>query len=72
MKLGRRIRSRLRNYGLWVSVASLLLLVLQNFGVNMVAANYNALVNALLAVLAGLGVINDPTTESRWYLDDKA
>lgn len=64
------IKQRIRNYGLWVSFASLVLLVLQLFGVQVDVGKYNSLVNAALTVLVGLGIVNDPTTETKGYGDD--
>lgn len=65
-------KNRLRNYGLWVSVAALIPLVLSAFGLNIVdEQKYMELINALLAILVGLGLINNPSTENRWFKDDK-
>ncbi|NPV93046.1 MAG: holin [Firmicutes bacterium] len=64
------MRKRLANYGLWVSMASLLLIVLQDFGLNINTSSYRELINAMLAVMVGLGLVNDPTTSSQWFSDD--
>lgn len=65
-------KNRLRNYGLWVSVAALIPLALSAFGVKFVDnQKYTELINALLAVLVGLGLINNPTTNNHWFNDDK-
>lgn len=65
-------KNRLRNYGLWVSVAALIPLVLSAFGLKIVdEQKYMELINALLAILVGLGLINNPSTENRWFKDDK-
>lgn len=64
------IKQRIRNYGLWVSFASLVLLVLQLFGVQVDVGKYNTLVNAILTFFVGLGIINNPTTETKGYGDD--
>ena len=69
MKL--ELKKRIRNYGLWVSFASLVLLVAQAFGVKIDVGKYNTIVNAVLAFLVGLGVINNPTTENKGFGDDK-
>ena len=29
------------------------------------------LINAVLAILVGLGLINNPDTQNRWFKDDK-
>lgn len=57
-------KKRLRNYGLWVAVASLVLLALQTFGVDIAPEKYNQLVNGVLGVLVLLGVISNPTNPS--------
>lgn len=64
------IKQRIRNYGLWVSIASLVLLVVQAFGVQIDVGKYNSIVNAVLTVLVGLGIVSDPTTETKGYGDD--
>lgn len=64
--------SRFKNYGLWVSIAALVPLVLNATGVKVVPEDYNQIVNAILAILVAAGVISNPATEAKWYLDDKA
>ena len=64
------IKQRIRNYGLWVSIASLFLLVVQAFGVQIDVGKYNSIVSAVLTVLVGLGIVSDPTTETKGYGDD--
>lgn len=56
------IKARLRNYGLWVAVAALVLIVLQTFGVPVVEADYYKVFYALMSVLVLLGIVIDPTT----------
>lgn len=64
-------KSRLRNYGLWVSVASLVLLVLQSLGITITPEQYNEIVNTILGILVMLGILNNPTTENKWFGDDE-
>jgi len=64
-------KSRFRNYGLWVSIAALVPMLLQGAGVDILPNNYNAIINAILSILIMLGLINNPTTECKWFLDDK-
>ena len=65
-------KNRLRNYGLWVSIAALVPLLLSAFGVKIVdEQRYMELINAVLAILVGLGLINNPDTQNRWFKDDK-
>ena len=62
--------SSLKNYGLWVSIAALIPLVLSAFGINIVPDKYNEIVNAILAILVMLGILNNPTTQVKGFGDD--
>lgn len=64
--------SRFKNYGLWVSVAALIPMVLQGFGVEILPDNYNQIITAILGILVAAGILNNPTTDNKGYLDDKA
>lgn len=57
-----------RNYGLWVSLASLILLILQAAGVEINTGQYNEIVNAILGLLVAAGIISNPK-EGQGYLD---
>lgn len=59
---------RFKNYGLWLSVASLLLMVLQDAGVNITQEKFNAYVQAILGILVLLGIVSNPK-EGRWFND---
>lgn len=63
--------SRFRNYGLWVSVCALLPMVFKAFGVNMLPENYNDIVYAILSILVMAGILSNPTTSNKGFLDDK-
>ena len=63
--------SRFKNYGLWLSLFSLIGILLNAFGVNFVPEEYTQITNAILAVLIAAGIISNPTTEAKGYLDDK-
>lgn len=63
--------SRFKNYGLWVSIFALLPIILSAFGVKIVPEEYQLAVNAVLGVLVALGIVSNPTTEGKWYSDDK-
>lgn len=62
--------SRWRNYGLWVSIAAVIPLVLSAFGIKIVPSEYQEIVNAVLAILVTAGIISNPTTTTRWFTDD--
>jgi phi LC3 family holin len=53
--------ARFKNYALWLAVASLVLLTLQMFGLQIAEDQYNEVVNAVLTVLVLAGVVNNPS-----------
>lgn len=63
--------SRFKNYALWVSIFSLIPLILESFGLDIMPKNYSEIVTAILSVLVMAGIINNPSTECKWYLDDQ-
>lgn len=63
--------NRWKNYGLWVAIASFIPLLLQGFGVDFLPANYDQIINSLLGILVMAGIVSNPTTESKWFSDDK-
>lgn len=64
------MKGRFRNYGLWLSILAFILLLLEGFGLKVLPGNYDEIIKALLSILVLAGVISNPTTESKWYLDD--
>ncbi|NNU85350.1 holin [Geobacillus sp. BMUD] len=62
---------RFKNYGLWVSVASLLFMILQDIGVHITPEKYHAYVDVILTILITLGIISNPK-EGKWYHDDRS
>lgn len=66
------IKRRVSNYGFWISLSALIPLFLQVFGdKNILPSNYDEIVNCILTLLVALGVCSNPTTENRFYKDDK-
>lgn len=63
--------NRLRNYGLWISVASLSFMLIQEFGVQITSEKWELYINSILGILILLGIINNPTTNNRGFNDDK-
>lgn len=63
------IKSRLSNYGLWVSIFALIPLLAQAFGYKL-PENYAQLINAILGILVVAGVLNNPSTINNGFLDD--
>ena len=69
--MGNKVTSRLKNYGLWISVAAFIPMLLTTFGVDVVPEQYNELVNALLGILVAAGLLNNPTTAGHGFADDE-
>jgi uncharacterized membrane protein len=66
------MQNRLKNYGLWTSVAALVFMILQNSGVNILPEQWNMYTNSILGILILLGIINNPDTYNHGFEDDKA
>jgi len=64
------MKNRLKNYGLWVSVASLTFMIIQNSGLQITPESWNLYVNSILSILVLLGIINNPTTDNKGFGDD--
>lgn len=66
------LKNRFKNYGLWISIAALIPLVLSAFGVELYnEEKYIQSINTILSILVALGILNNPNTDNRWYKDDK-
>ncbi|CUQ08907.1 phage holin [Clostridium baratii] len=63
--------SRFKNYGLWVAIAALIPMVLKGFNIDILPDNYQEVINAVLAILVMLGIISNPTTDNKGFIDDK-
>ena len=63
-------KERWRNKGLWIAVASLVLLVLQDLGFDITPEHYQQYVNLILSVAVMAGIINDPNL-GEWYDDEE-
>ncbi|WP_195972387.1 phage holin [Clostridium thermobutyricum] len=62
--------SRLKNYGLWVSILALIPLILKQFGIYIIPEEYTQIATAILSILVMAGILNNPTTENKGFLDD--
>lgn len=62
--------SRLKNYGLWVAILALIPLILKQFGVYIIPEEYTQITTAILSILVLAGILNNPTTENKGFLDD--
>lgn len=54
---------RLRSKVFWLSAVSLIVLFLQQLGLNVVPENWEDLLSTVLKFMVLVGVINDPTTK---------
>ena len=57
-----QIIKRLRNKAFWVTLASGVVLLAQQLGLNIFPTNIADIINSLLAILTIMGVIIDPST----------
>ncbi|MDS0525742.1 phage holin [Clostridium sp. SHJSY1] len=64
-------KSRFKNHGLWISIAALIPMILKSAGLDILPDNYETIMNLVLGILVTLGILNNPTTECRWFSDDK-
>lgn len=68
------MNNRLKNKGLWLSLASLIFLILQDSGLILDPERYGMYVDLLITIgycLLGIGIYSNPDTENKWYMDDK-
>lgn len=63
---------RFRNYGFWVSLAALIPMACQLLGITHMPDNYNDIVNAGLTLLVAAGIVSNPTTSNKGFVDDKS
>jgi uncharacterized membrane protein len=61
---------RFKNYGLWVAVAALVGMILQDAGVSITPEKYDAYVNTILTVLVLAGIVNNPSS-GRGFRDEE-
>ena len=57
-----QIIKRLRNKAFWVTLASAIVLLAQQLGLNIFPSNIADIINTVLAILTIAGVIIDPST----------
>ena len=63
--------SRFKNYGLWVSIAALIPMILKVFGIDVIPEDYENIVQTILSILVMAGILNNPTTKTKGFKDDK-
>jgi uncharacterized membrane protein len=62
--------NRYKNYGLWISISSLIFLFLQEIGIQITPEKFDVYVNMILGILILLGIINNPETKNKGFGDD--
>ncbi|WP_432408574.1 holin [Wukongibacter sp. M2B1] len=65
---------RLQNYGLWAAILAFIPLLadsLKVYDINVILpGNYEGLVKGFLGILVLAGILSNPTTSNKGYLDD--
>lgn len=56
-----------RNYGLWVSIASVLYMVLKDLGFTIDLTHWHTYVTALLGILIALGIVSNPESGKGFF-----
>lgn len=57
------IKNQLKNRYFWLSIVSLMVLVTQQFGWNILPENFQEFTNSVLTILVGMGILNNNHTE---------
>ena len=57
-------QNRFKSWALWTSIAALVAFCVKEFAGLDISETVNGLLNALLPVLVGFGIINNPTDKS--------
>ena len=66
-----RFKNRIKNIGFWVSLSALIPAVAIMFFDYHFPPEYETVANSLIALLTALGIVNDPTTSNKGFLDDE-
>lgn len=57
-------QNRMKSWALWVAIAALVVFCVKEFAGIDIGETVDGLLNVLLPVLVGFGVVNDPTNKS--------
>ncbi len=57
----KKFLKRFRSWALWLSIAALVVFCVKEFGGIDISETVNGLLNVLLPVLVGFGIVNNPT-----------
>jgi uncharacterized membrane protein len=65
-------KNKLRNYGLWIAIASLVaIFVPRLFGIEFPLGDWKIFVDSILSILVIFGILNNPSTNSYGWKDDE-
>ena len=64
------MKDKLKNYGLWVSIASTVIMILQACGLKFDVPVVNEIITAVLGIFVTLGIVSNPSSGSG-YIDKK-
>lgn len=59
------MQNRFKSWALWTSIAALVVFCVKEFGGIDVGETVDGLMNVLLPVLVGFGIVNNPTEKSK-------
>ena len=65
------MKGKFKNYGLWISIASAILMLMQAMGLKFDLPYVNEIITSVLGVLVTLGIISNPSDGSG-YADKTA
>lgn len=57
-------QNRLKSWALWTSIAALIVFCVKEFAGIDISGTVNGLLNVLLPVLVGFGIVNNPTSKN--------
>lgn len=60
------MQNRLKSWALWVSIAALVVFCVKEFAGVDISSTVDGLLNVLLPVLVGFGIVNNPTDKSNF------
>lgn len=60
------IQNRFRSWALWVSIAALVVFCVKEFAGVDISSTVNGLLDVLLPVLVGFGIVNNPTDKDHF------
>lgn len=58
------LKKRMKSWAMWLSLGALLIFVAKEFAGIDISETVNGLLNVLLPVLVGFGIVNDPTNKT--------